>query len=134
MGSRATGAELSAEVPTHRRAPSGQRSRASTQVSRRRDKSHGTEGGHLAIGWEPLVELGSVPRVIHGLRKQYPDMHIEIRTLVTRDLLRALRDGRIDAAFVSPPEPQDDLAVHVIEREPLLAVLPDDHRLANCAS
>ena len=88
----------------------------------------------MAIGWEPLVELGSVPRVIHGLRKQYPDMHIEIRTLVTRDLLRALRDGRIDAAFVSPPEPQDDLAVHVIEREPLLAVLPDDHRLANCAS
>jgi len=61
-------------------------------------------------------------------------MRIEIRTLVTRDLLRALRDGRIDAAFVSPPEPQDDLAVHVIEREPLLAVLPDDHRLANCAS
>jgi DNA-binding transcriptional LysR family regulator len=92
------------------------------------------ETGHLVIGWEPLVELGSVPRLIHGLRQQDPAIRVEIRTLVSTDLLCALRNGRIDAAFVSPPESQDDLAVHVIEREPLLAVLPDAHRLAKCAS
>jgi DNA-binding transcriptional LysR family regulator len=47
--------------------------------------------------------------------------------------MRALRDGRIDAAFVSSPEPDDDLGVHVLEREPLVAVLPDGRRLANGA-
>ena len=91
------------------------------------------ETGHLVIGWEPLVELGSVPRLVQEIRQQYPDMRIEVRTLVTTDLLRALRDGRIDAAFVSSPDAQDDLAVHVLEREPLLAVLPDGHRLADRA-
>jgi DNA-binding transcriptional LysR family regulator len=92
------------------------------------------ETGHLVIGWEPLVELGSIPRLIQGLRQQYPAIRVEVRTLVSTDLLRALRDGRIDAAFVSPPESQDDLTVHVLEREPLLAVLPDGHRLANRAA
>ena len=92
------------------------------------------ETGHLVIGWEPLVELGSVPRLIQGLRQQDPAIRVEVRTLVSTDLLCALRNGRIDAAFVSPPESQDDLAVHVLEREPLLAVLPDGHRLANRAA
>jgi len=93
-----------------------------------------SEKRHLAIGWEPLVELGSVPRLIQDLREQYSDLRIQVRTLVTTDLLRALRDGRIDAAFLSPPEPRDDLAVHLVEREPLLAVLPDSHRLSDRAS
>src|SRR2546422_3431808 len=92
------------------------------------------ETGHLVIGWEPLVELGSIPRVIQGLRQEYPAIRIEVRPLVTTDRLRARRDGRIDAAFVSPPEPHDDLTVHVLEREPLVAVLPDGHRLANRAA
>ena len=55
----------------------------------------------------------------------------EVRTLVTTDRMRALRDGRIDAAFVSSPEPDDDLEVHVLEREPLVAVLSDGHHLAS---
>src|SRR5207249_3780135 len=59
---------------------------------------------------------------------------IEVKTLVAADLLRALRDGRMDAVFVSPPEHDDGLAVHVLEQEPVLAVLPDGHRLANRAA
>jgi DNA-binding transcriptional LysR family regulator len=57
----------------------------------------------------------------------------EVRTLVTTDRVRALRDRRIDAPFASSPKPDDDLEVHVLEREPLAAVLPDGHRLANGA-
>jgi len=91
------------------------------------------ETGQLVIGWEPLVELGSVPRVIQELLRQYPDLRIQVRTLPTTDLLRALHHGRIDAAFMSPPEPEDDLMVHVLGREPLLAVLPEGHRLASHA-
>ena len=89
-----------------------------------------TETGHLVIGWEPLVELGSVPRMIQEIRRQHSQLRIQVRTLAPVDLLRALRDGRIDAAFLSPPEPADDLMVHVLAREPLVAVLPDGHRLA----
>ena len=92
------------------------------------------ETGDLAIGWEPLVELGSVPRMIQELLGRDPHLRIQVRTLATSDLLRALRDGRIDAAFLSPPEPDDDLMVHVLVREPLLAVLPAGHRLAKHAS
>jgi len=89
------------------------------------------ESGRLLIGWEPLVELGCGPRVIHMMGKQYPAIGVEMKTLVPRDLLRALGDGRIDAAFVSSPEPDEALTVHVLEREPLVAVLPEGHRLAN---
>jgi DNA-binding transcriptional LysR family regulator len=90
-----------------------------------------TATGRLVIGWEPLVELGSVPRVIQEVLRQHPDLRIQVRTLATMDILRAVREGRIDAAFLSPPEPEDDLMVHVLAREPLLAVLPERHRLAN---
>src|SRR6185503_1120204 len=63
--------------------------------------------------------------------RQHSDLRIQVRTLATVDLLHALRGGRIDAAFLSPPEPEDGLTVHVLAREPLLAVLPEGHRLAN---
>jgi len=89
------------------------------------------ESGRLVIGWEPLVELGSGPGVIHTIGEQYPAIRVETKTLVPADLIRALGEGRIDAAFVSSPEPDDALTVHVLEREPLVAVLPEGHRLAN---
>jgi len=91
------------------------------------------ETGRLVIGWEPLIELGAVPRVIQEVCDRHPDVRIHLRTLATVDLLRALHDGRIDAAFMSPPEPQNDLTVSVLAREPLMAVLPDGHRLAKRA-
>ncbi len=90
-----------------------------------------SESGRLVIGWEPLVELGSGPGVIHTIGEQYPAIRVETKTLVPADLIRALGEGRIDAAFVSSPEPDDALTVHVLEREPLVAVLPEGHRLAN---
>jgi DNA-binding transcriptional LysR family regulator len=92
------------------------------------------ETGQLVIGWEPLVELGAAPRVVQEVLRQHPELRIQVRTLATTDLLKALHAGGIDAAFMSPPEREDDLTVHVLAREPLLAVLPDGHRLANCAS
>jgi DNA-binding transcriptional LysR family regulator len=73
--------------------------------------------------------------LIQGLRQQDPAIRVEVRTLLSTDLLRALRNGRIDAAFVSPPESsQNGLSVYLLEREPLLAMLPDGHRLAKHAA
>ena len=56
------------------------------------------ESGRMTIGWEPLIELGSEPTVIQSLRGQHPQVHVEVKTFAAADLLRALRDRRVDAA------------------------------------
>ena len=89
------------------------------------------ESGRMTIGWEPLIELGSEPTVIQSLRGQYPQMHVELKTFAAADLLRALRDRRVDAALSTASETDPDLTVQPLESLPLVAVVPRGHRLAN---
>ena len=88
------------------------------------------ESDRITIGWEPLLELGSEPTVIQSLRSQHPQMHVEVKTFAAADLLRALRDRRVDAALSTASETDPDLTVQPLESLPLVALVPRGHRLA----
>ncbi len=93
---------------------------------------HG-EIGQLAIGFVPSADLDVLPRVLRLWRARFPDVEIDLYTMLPAAQIEALRDGRIHVGFVRLPVDESGLVVKSIRREPLLAVLPRRHRLARAA-
>jgi DNA-binding transcriptional LysR family regulator len=71
-----------------------------------------------------------VPELLARLVARYPRIQLSVATLGTRDALRDLREGGVDAAIVTLPVGARDLDVLPLYREQLVAALPPGHRLA----
>jgi DNA-binding transcriptional LysR family regulator len=88
------------------------------------------EIGPLAIGFVPSADLDILPRILRVWRARFPDVEIVLHALLPAAQVEALRDGRIQIGFVRMPIEQSGLVVESIQREPLLAALPQRHRFA----
>ena len=64
------------------------------------------------------------------LRDELPAIEFKVTSLYSPDLADALQSGEIDLGFLRV-EPRPDLAYRVVAQEPLVAILPSDHRLAS---
>lgn len=91
------------------------------------------EVGRLAIGFVSSADLDVLPRVLRTWRERFPDVEVELHALLTAAQVDALRHGRIDVGFVRLPMEETGLAVESIRHEPLVAALPERHRLARRA-
>jgi LysR family hca operon transcriptional activator len=58
-------------------------------------------------------------------------MQVTISSQYSPDLADALMRGKLDAAFMRPEAQAPNLAYRVVTKEPLVVVLPSDHRLAS---
>jgi LysR family hydrogen peroxide-inducible transcriptional activator len=101
-------------------------SRLRTLAGRRRDPLEGVFG----LGTIPTIGPYLLPHVVPGLRDAHPELQLHLREEPTATLIAALREGRIDAALLSPPLDEQGLAHADLYREDFLAALPRDHRLA----
>lgn len=89
------------------------------------------EVGHLALGFTGSATYELLPSLSRVLREELPDLELDLYgEMLTPRQVSGLRDGTLDLAFLRPPVLDLDLTVHVIRREPLIAVLPLRHRLA----
>jgi DNA-binding transcriptional LysR family regulator len=88
------------------------------------------EVGHLAIGFVPSADLDILPRVLSRWRVRFPHVEIELHAMLSGPQVEALRHGRIQVGFLRLPVDDGGLAVDVIQREHLVAALPEGHRLA----
>jgi DNA-binding transcriptional LysR family regulator len=88
------------------------------------------EAGQLRVGTPPSVMLTRLPKAIRKYRQRYPDIRFNLREASTSAILRELRAGALDLGFLREVEPSEGLASEVILREPLNAVLPASHPLA----
>ncbi|HVE62292.1 MAG TPA: LysR family transcriptional regulator, partial [Mycobacteriales bacterium] len=87
--------------------------------------------GRIALGFTGSVTYELLPRLSRVLREELPDVELELfGEMLTPRSVAGLVDGSLDLAFLRPPVRQAGLAVHVIRREPLIAVLPEQHALA----
>jgi len=82
----------------------------------------------FAIGFQTGHEMNWLPRVMHALRDELKSIEVKVSSDYSPDLAEALVRGRLDAAFLRV-EPGYDLAYHVVDREPLIVLMPSDHRL-----
>jgi LysR family hca operon transcriptional activator len=83
----------------------------------------------FAIGFQIGHEMTWLPRAMHVLRDELKDIHVAITSDYSPDLAEALIRGRLDMAFMRT-EPGFDLCYEVVDREPLIVLMPNDHRLA----
>src|SRR6476660_8194078 len=82
----------------------------------------------FAIGFQTGAEMNWLSQATHVLRDELKNIEVTICSDYSPDLAEALVRGRLDLAFMRV-EPGYDLAYHVVDREPLIVLMPSDHRL-----
>lgn len=93
------------------------------------------EQGRLAVGFTSSAALHPfVPAALRAFRSARPGVSIELDEAGTAELVEAVLQGRLDAAFVrSPVGNVRGLVVDPVLDEPMLVALPTGHRLAGVA-
>jgi LysR family transcriptional regulator, hca operon transcriptional activator len=83
----------------------------------------------FSVGFLTGQEVDWLPHVTRILRAELPNIEFKVISLYSPDLADALQSGEIDLGFLRV-EPRSDVQYQVVYREPLVAILPSDHRLA----
>lgn len=83
----------------------------------------------FAIGFQTGHEMNWLSPAMHVLRDELRRLEVKITSNYSPDLADALVRGRLDVAFLRV-EPHFDLEYRVVTREPLVVLMPGDHRLA----
>jgi LysR family hca operon transcriptional activator len=84
----------------------------------------------FVMGFLTGHELTWMPEALRILRDELPNVDVMISSQYSPQLADGLLKGRIDAAFLRREKGVPDLAFRLLVKEPLLVVLPSDHRLA----
>ncbi|MEW5562762.1 LysR family transcriptional regulator [Enterobacter asburiae] len=103
------------------------------EAAARAARLHHGETGELRIGFTssaPFIQ--AVSDTLSRFRRQYPDVHLQTRESNTREQIAPLNEGALDLGLMRKTQLPDTLDWQVILREPLLAMVPRDHRLAQC--
>jgi LysR family hca operon transcriptional activator len=88
----------------------------------------------FALGFMSGAEIDLLPEVNRILRHEFPAIDIRLSSDYSPVLAKALMRRRIDAAFMRPEENMEDLACRRVRTDPLVFVLPSEHRLASQAA
>jgi LysR family hca operon transcriptional activator len=84
----------------------------------------------LALGFLTGQEMDWLPEVMHILRDELPNIDVTVTSDYSPNLADALTRGKLDLAFMRRKPGAADLAFRTVTQEPLVVVLPSDHRLA----
>ena len=82
----------------------------------------------FAIGFQTGLEMDWLPQAMHLLHDELYNIHVTVTSDYSPDLAEALARGQLDLAFLRM-EPGYDLEYHVVDQEPLIVLMPIDHRL-----
>jgi len=86
----------------------------------------------FALGFLTGQEMDWLPKAMSILRDELPNIDVTVSSQDSPPLADALMRRKLDLAFMRPEAQMPDLEYKVIVKEPLVVVLPRDHRLASC--
>lgn len=86
------------------------------------------------LGFLTGQELEWLPAAMRILGDQLPNVDITVSSNYSPDLADALMSGKLDAAFMRRESHATDLAFVRVATEPLVVLMPADHRLASHAA
>ena len=84
----------------------------------------------FVMGFLTNHELTWMPETFRILRDELPNIDVMISSQYSPPLANALLKGTVDAAFLRREKGFPELAFRHLVKEPLVVILPSDHRLA----
>jgi LysR family hca operon transcriptional activator len=85
----------------------------------------------FALGFLTGQEMDWLPAAMRILTDELPNIQVTVSSQYSPDLAESLLRGKLDAAFLRPELNVPDLVFNLVAREPLVVVLPSDHRLVS---
>ena len=84
----------------------------------------------FALGFLTGQEMDWLPEAMNILRDELPNIDVTVSSDYSPRLADALMRGKLDLAFLRPEPGMPSLEYKLVTTEPLVVVLPSDHRLA----
>jgi len=84
----------------------------------------------LSMGFMVGLEVMWLPHLLRILREEEPEVEVTLCSQSSPELALALARGKLDIAFLRPEKQNGGVTFKLLAKEPLIAVLPADHRLA----
>src|SRR5260370_26296286 len=85
----------------------------------------------FALGFLTGQEMAWLSEAMRSLRDELPNIEITVCSQYSPDLAAALMRGKLDLAFLRAETDVVDLTFKTVPKEPLVVVMPSDHRLAS---
>jgi LysR family hca operon transcriptional activator len=85
----------------------------------------------FGLGFLTGQEMDWLPDAVSILRDELPNIEVTVVSQYSPDLAAALMRGKLDLAFLRREAEAPDLVFKLVTKEPLVVVLPSDHRLAS---
>ena len=92
----------------------------------------GVRAGRVVIGAMQSLGPFDLPALLREFHRRYPDVDLTVREEVSEPLVAMVADDTVDMAFLSLAEAarHGQLATEPLITEPIVALLPNEHRLA----
>lgn len=87
--------------------------------------------GVIRIGYVGSALMGPLPGILRSFRARAPQVELRLQEGLSPELSAALEDGALDVVLEQPPVAVEGVHARVIDEQPMIAVLPSDHRLAS---
>jgi len=95
------------------------------------DELNGLQSGLIRIGTFSSVATHWLPNIIKEFQKDYPHIDYELLLGDYAEIEEWVIEGRVDCGFLKLPT-RSDFETIFLEEDKLLAVIPEDHPLADC--
>lgn len=90
------------------------------------------ETGRLRVGFSSSAGFGLVPDVVRRFRERRPDVELVLTEYNSDEQPELLRSSLLDACLLYPPQrPEAGFAKETLAVDPLVAALPEGHRLSD---
>ena len=86
--------------------------------------------GSVSIGFTATSTFGILTRLLDLFSSEFPDIHLDLHEMVTREQTAALLARELDLGLARPPFDTTAFASRLLHREALILAVPSGHRLA----
>ncbi|MCM1459100.1 MAG: LysR family transcriptional regulator [Bacteroides sp.] len=94
------------------------------------DELNGLQSGLIRIGTFSSVATHWLPNMIKAFQKDYPNIDYELLLGDYTEIEEWISNGRVDCGFLRLPS-HNDFETIFLEQDKLLAILPENHPMAN---
>ena len=88
------------------------------------------ESGQFVLGYTTVFDRSAIPDVLEPLQKCFPSWGIVTKGKHSISLVRDIKNGTMDVAFIGLHTEAKGLKVETLLEEPLMVALPANHALA----